>query len=195
MLHIGKLNSLLLLWLSLLPAMVNAAEVLPSQSVFNSEISVTGQTGAALHLSDNQGRMQLVAFVYTHCTSVCPVIMADLMRLDAQMSPALRSKTLITLISLDPAMDTPEVMQAFLTEHGIKDRRWRFVRSSPDDLQELALLFDMRYRRDEKEIAHSNMLSLLDANGVLLHQRRGNTNLDELLNIMNKNMSGKTAHQ
>ncbi len=152
-----------------------------ANSLFNSTVQFNDQNSALFALSQQQGHVQLVAFVYTHCTSVCPIIVADLKRLDGMLSRALKNKVQFLLVSLDPENDSAKTMKSFLQEHGIASTRWHFVRGNNDDTRELALLFDVRYRQDAGEIAHSNMISVLDTHGVLVYQRKGNDSLEAVI--------------
>ena len=148
-----------------------------ANSFFNSTVEFNDQNSAPFSLSQQQGQVQVVAFVYTHCTSVCPIIVADLKRLDSMLPTALKNKVQYLLVSLDPENDSEKSMKIFLQEHEITSRRWHFVRGNNDDTRELALLFDVRYRQDAGEIAHSNMISVLDTRGVLVYQRKGTDSL------------------
>lgn len=157
-------------------------------SLFHSKLQLYDQNAAHFTLAQHQGKIQVVAFVYTHCISICPIIVADLKRLDGMLPIKLKNQVQFLLISLDPENDSSISMKDFLKEHDIASSRWNFVRGSSDDTRELALLFDVRYRQDPSEIAHSNMISVLDTNGALLYQRKGNDPLNTVVNVIDQTL-------
>jgi cytochrome oxidase Cu insertion factor (SCO1/SenC/PrrC family) len=88
-----------------------------------------GSDGApAPLLAIGRGEAALVAFVYLDCPDACPLANAVLQRLDRSVAadPALAGRVELATVSLDPARDTPERMQALrraLAPRG----RWRFL--------------------------------------------------------------------
>lgn len=156
-------------------------QALPVDSLYQSETHWQDMNNHSVLLPELQGRVQLVAFVYTHCVSMCPVIVADLQRVEAMLTDAERQQVHFTLVSLDPERDLPETMLAFMNTHTLNTERWQFMRGSNDDTRELALLFNIRYRQEGEEIVHSNTISVLDASGRLVHQRLGAGGLDAVL--------------
>lgn len=157
-----------------------AAE-LPNDSLYQSETHWTNSHNEHVMLPSLAGKPQVLAFVYSHCLSMCPVIVADLQRVEQKLSSAEQQQVRFTLITLDPERDSPEIMAKFLSSHKLTEPRWQFLRGSADDTRELALLFNVKYRQEGEEIAHSNTISVLDEQGRLVHQRLGAGGLDAVV--------------
>lgn len=164
------------------------ATELPADSLYQSQTQWTTSRNEPLQLASLAGTPQVVAFVYSHCISMCPVIVADLQRIEQKLPALQRDQVAFTLITLDPDRDTPETLAAFLAKHSLDSTRWRFLRGSADDTRELALLFNVRYRREGDEIAHSNTISVLDRSGRLVHQRVGAGGLDAVVAALEKQL-------
>jgi len=64
----------------------------------------------------DDGRAVVLSFIYTSCTSVCPVTSATLSLLQQQLGPSEREGVHFVSISIDPEYDTP----ARLNEYGKK---------------------------------------------------------------------------
>jgi protein SCO1 len=173
--------AMVLLLFAAVQSIAASVNTFDKNSLFNAAIEFTDQDSAQFHLSQGQGKVQIVAFVYTHCISVCPVIVADLKRLESLLPKKIKQDVAFVLVSLDPESDTPATMKSFLQTHALHQSTWHFVRGNNDDTREFSLLFDVRYRQDATEIAHSNMISVLDTKGILIHQRKGNASLNETL--------------
>ena len=68
--------------------------------------------GQAVRLSDFRGHWVAVAFLYTHCPDVCPLIAQNL-NAALRKAPKLR----VVAVSVDPKGDTPESVRAFARNH------------------------------------------------------------------------------
>lgn len=159
---------------------------LPPDSLYQSETHWTNSQSEHVMLPTLAGKPQVLAFVYSHCLSMCPVIVADLQRVEQKLSAEERQQVRFTLVTLDPDRDTPETMAKFLNTHKLDPNRWQFLRGSADDTRELALLFNVKYRQEGEEIAHSNTISVLDEQGRLTHQRVGVGGLDDVVQAVRR---------
>lgn len=74
------------------------------------------QSRHLVSLSPTRGRLTLVAFLYTHCPDVCPLI-ADQLNIALRSLGTLRSRVRVLAISVDPAHDTQAAVQRFVRVH------------------------------------------------------------------------------
>lgn len=141
-------------------------------SLYQIESTWTDQWGESRPLRSLQGKPQVVAMTYTSCQVACPVIVADLRRIESSLD-SLNSDAGILILSLDPDRDTPEQMAAYVKKQGLSDR-WTLMTAPDDQVRELAALLGVRYRRlQDGEYTHSNIISVLDERGVLVHRQEG----------------------
>jgi protein SCO1 len=75
------------------------------------------QDGKLVRWTDQRGRFAIVAFLYTHCPDVCPLIAANLNTALRKLTPAERARTRVLAISVDPAGDTPAAVRRFVGQH------------------------------------------------------------------------------
>jgi protein SCO1 len=148
-------------------AAVSAAD---RYSVYDLDRSWRDQQGRSVHLASLRGRPQVVAMIYTHCTTTCPFTVAEMKRIERE-SPVNAG---FVLVSLDPARDDPARLATFASERGLDATRWTLLDGSSDAVRELATVLGVRYRRlSPEELAHSNALTVLDASGVVSYQHAG----------------------
>lgn len=77
------------------------------------DFALEAHTGETVRLSDLEGRVVALFFGYTSCPDVCPVTMARLgQALERPQVDA--SRVAGVMISVDPAVDTPERLESFL---------------------------------------------------------------------------------
>lgn len=87
------------------------------------------------------GQVVLLNFVFTGCSSVCPLQVVELAQLhaalDSSLPRALRSRVQFLSVSVDPLSDTPQALAAFARRMGADLPAWRFATGHPDALQTL----------------------------------------------------------
>jgi protein SCO1/2 len=78
-------------------------------------IDLTDQYGKKVDLAQLKGQSVLVAFLYTHCTDLCPIVAGKVHTAFAQMPKSQRP--LFLAVSVDPAHDTPASAATFNKRH------------------------------------------------------------------------------
>jgi protein SCO1/2 len=156
------------------PGAIAAAAPAGGASLYDLPGEWTDQHGEARSLRALRGRPQLVAMVYTSCSATCPLIVAELQRIEAALPPGQRAELGVVLFSLDPDRDTPGMLRAYAERSRMDSARWLLLRGSDADLRAMAGVLDARYQRlADGEIAHTNGITLLDREGVRrFHQAR-----------------------
>ena len=78
-------------------------------------IDLTDQYGKKVDLAKLKGHAVLVAFLYTHCTDLCPIVAGKVHTAYARLPKA--ERPLFLAVSVDPAHDTPASAAAFNKRH------------------------------------------------------------------------------
>ncbi len=80
------------------------------------------QDGRQLRLlSDVVGdKVVLVSFVYTHCTTVCPVVSHVFSQVQAQLGDQMEHQVRLVSLTVDPARDTPNRLKTYSAQHGTR---------------------------------------------------------------------------
>lgn len=91
-------------------------------------------------------------FVFTQCSSVCPVQTRSLVEMWEGLPAVLRSRLQLLSISLDPLGDTPATMLRYAQAMGADQPGWHWLTGSPADIGRLAdalALFAPQPRNDQ----------------------------------------------
>ena len=127
------------------------------------------QDGRPFDAARLEGNIVLVNFIFTGCSTVCPLQTRALGEVQRQLSPALRSRVRLLSVSLDPLGDTPQALKRFARRMEVDQAGWAFVTGRPQDIERISDA--LRLYRPEKDVRkpddHSTALWLLDPQGSL----------------------------
>ena len=150
-----------------------AIESLSGESVYNLTSSWTSQKEETFQLSHFRNKTVIAAMVFTHCESACPRLVADMKRLESSLTEIELQKISFLLISMDPERDTPSRFREFAADHKLNDN-WTLVSSSQEATTEIANVLGVRVKRlEDGGFDHSNVIFVLDKEGVIVDQQDG----------------------
>lgn len=167
----------LLLALAALPALSAAARAdEPGFALNFAGAALRDQDDRPFDFASLAGKVVLVNFVYTGCSTVCPVQTRVLADVQAALPPPARAKVRFVSLSLDPLNDTPQALKAFATKMGADLSGWWFVTGKPDDIDKIAARLRLfkpgpaTKRPDD----HATSLWAVDTKGRLIQRYAGN---------------------
>ena len=90
----------------------------PVSVKINDALLVT-QDGKSVHFADDvmADRIVVLDFIYTTCTTVCPVLSTILGRVQNSLGERLGTDVYMVSVSVDPGRDTPERLKAYSERH------------------------------------------------------------------------------
>ncbi len=100
--------------------------------------TLTDQTGEPFGSEELQGKIWVVSFIFTRCAGTCPEIVRETAALQKRLAAidGLADVRLVS-ISVDPEHDTPEVLTAFLEQHGGNGQTWKLLTGQKDAIWQL----------------------------------------------------------
>ncbi|MCM4154430.1 SCO family protein [Gramella sp. AN32] len=147
-------------------------EEIPELSVYNLPAVWTTQDNKQIELEDLKGNVLVMVMIYTSCKSACPRLVADMRNIAADV-PENKSLKYV-FVSIDPETDTPQRLKDFAKENQMDDEKWLFLRGTPEATREFAAVLAVSYKRiSPMDFSHSNIISVFDKQGVLVHQKQG----------------------
>ncbi len=85
------------------------------------DFTLTDQHGKPFQLSSVQGKAVALAFIYTNCPDICPLITQHLKAAYQQLPADAQGKVALIAVTVDPEHDTPEVLQEYSRKHQVAD--------------------------------------------------------------------------
>jgi protein SCO1 len=139
----------------------------PSLSVIGPAPAFTlhDTAGKVVRLSDYQGRVVLLAFIFTSCRGVCPLISRQMAAVQAGLKSAelFGRRASLVSVTVDPATDTADVLARYSRDHGADPTGWRFLTDRPERIKPVLKAYDEWTRLLLKgEIDHPARVYLID---------------------------------
>jgi protein SCO1/2 len=151
-----------------------AATAFTDKSLFLTESKWTTDTKKKITLAELKGRPQVIAMFFASCQYTCPIVVSEMKQIEASLKPELRERVGFTLVTFDTKRDTPEALADYRATRQLPAKTWTLLRGESDDVLELAALLGVKYKEDANgQFAHSNVITVLNAQGEIVHQQIG----------------------
>lgn len=149
------------------------AATFSKSSIYQSEVSFTDDTGRTVALGSLRGRPVVLDLFFASCGYACPLTVTDMLAIQERLPAEQRSQAVFVLVSFDTARDTTEVLAKYRAQRGL-DGQWIILRGDDDAVRELAALLGVKYKQEaDGMFSHSNVITLLNREGEIVHQRQG----------------------
>lgn len=154
------------------PAAKSAA-AFSKESIYQLDARFTDDSGRAFTLGELRGRPVVLNMFFASCGYACPLQVTDMQALRAQLPAGVRERTAFVLVSFDGARDTPAALAQYRAQRSL-DGQWTLLHGNDDAVRELAALLGVKYKQDaDGMFSHSNVLTILNPQGEIVHQRIG----------------------
>ncbi len=138
------------------------------------DFSLIDQTGQRVSLGDLSGEILVVDFIFTRCTGPCPILTSRHVELQRMLSPDLRERVRFVSISLDPAYDTPNVLDAYARARGVDLSGWSFLTGPETDVADVVRRWGIgTLRASDGNIDHVVATFLVDGGGRIARRWLG----------------------
>ncbi len=138
------------------------------------DFTLTSQDGLTVSLGDFRGKVIAVTFIYTSCPDICPMLTANMARVQNRLGSAFGPKIAFVSITVDPEHDTAQVLKQYAQDFGADLKGWTFLTGDPTIIRHLALSYGIFARAGtEGNVDHTFLTSLVDPDGILRVQYLG----------------------
>lgn len=158
-----------------------------SESVYLLDSSWKNAEGKTTKLEDLKGKNTVVTMIFTSCQTACPLLLADMKRIEKGLDESHKKDTQMVLISIDPTNDTPEVLKKYENTNGLDGEKWTLLVSDEENIRNFANVLAVKYKKISPiEFSHSNIITVLDKDGVIVEQVEGTVNHNKIINAVNQ---------
>lgn len=157
------------------PAAITPTAALSTDSIFQSKTVWEDQDSRTSTLAKlGGGQPLIVAMVFTQCQASCPIMMADLKAIEAELTADELDRTSFAIFSFDAARDTAATLRAFAENYHVDLNHWGFYHGDAAAVRELAAMLHVRFAElPNGGFDHANIVTILDGEGVQRYQQSG----------------------
>lgn len=144
------------------------------------EFKLTNEFNKPFGSADLKGKFYIANFMFTSCPTTCPALMAK-MDLVQKRIRGLGTKAAIVTFTVDPEVDTPEVLYKFARKRHSNPFIWNYLTGSRADLEKIVIdgfkvpmgkKEAVEKQLEEKkitlfDIAHTEKIVLIDDKGQI----------------------------
>lgn len=144
------------------------------ESIFNLSSKWKTEEGKEIELKELKGKVLVMVMIYTTCKVACPRLVADMQNIAKQIPSKFKEKIQYVLVSIDPAHDSPQVLKEFAIKNLMDGDEWTFLQGNEQTVREFANVLAVKYKEiAPMDFSHSNIISVFNQTGVLVHQQEG----------------------
>lgn len=148
-------------------------EVIQNQLNWSLEdFEYTNQFGEPFGKKDLQGKVWIANFIFTNCNTVCPPITANMARLQRLIDKEGLDNVALVSYSVDPEVDTPEILQKFASKFTENQKNWYFltgyVQEHIEQFAKENFRFFIQKIEGQDQVSHGTDLFLIDQSGTIV---------------------------
>lgn len=128
------------------------------------DFAAIDQNGHPVTEKDLRGHVWIADFIFTHCTSACPLMTAKMILLQRAVPSA---DVRFVSFSIDPDRDTPAVLKQYAALWSQDESRWLLLNADQETLSRTAagMKVAVMPTDNQDEILHSSRFFLVDQQG------------------------------
>jgi protein SCO1 len=143
------------------------------------EVTLINQNGDQYNFGNDKTKLKLIEFMYTHCPDVCPTTTIKMVELrkDLEKAGVFGKNIEFITITIDPFVDTPEVLTTYMKDFGIKNSNsWLFltgdkqnIKIEQQKIRKLAEAMQFQYKDPGNgQFVHTTFTYLVDENNKFI---------------------------
>ncbi|MGA5691234.1 SCO family protein [Cytobacillus pseudoceanisediminis] len=152
------------------------------------DFKYTNQDNQEIGLKDLEGKVWVADFIFTNCEDVCMPMTANMKKLqDLAKKEGIKNIEFISF-SVDPKVDTPEVLKEFASTYNADFTNWHFLTGySQEEIEKYAMEYFkaiVKKPQTGDQVIHGTDFYLVDQNGNVMKYYTGLNEipLDEIMN-------------
>ena len=93
------------------------------------DFELVDQFNNTVNMSQFEGKIVVITFLYTHCPDACPAVTSQMKRLSDELGDDYGESVVFLSVTVDPERDTPEALASFMSTYNAS---WQFLSTTDD---------------------------------------------------------------
>jgi protein SCO1/2 len=138
------------------------------------DFTLVSQDGQTISLTGLSGKVVVVAFIYTWCPDICPMLTANMAKVQADLAGEFGKDIAFVSITFDPKRDTVEVLKEYADAFDADPAGWFFLTGDETDILDIARRYGvLTFPGVDDTIDHNLITTLVDRRGRMRVQYSG----------------------
>jgi protein SCO1/2 len=138
------------------------------------DFDLTSQDGAKVTLAALRGKVVAVAFIYTSCPDICPMLTDKMARVQDELGSDFGSNIAFVSITTDPERDTSEVLKGYAEAFDANLAGWSFLTGEPATVLDVVHRYGVAVAKAaDGQVDHTMLTTLIDRQGTMRVQYLG----------------------
>ena len=112
-------------------------------------VRAESDTGQRVALADLRGKVLAVTFIYATCSDTCPILTAKMAEIRRRLGTDFGPRVRFVSITVDPVIDTPEVLRGYAEAHGADAPGWCFLTGTRGEIEEVVRRYGAYAKKSE----------------------------------------------
>ncbi len=126
------------------------------------------QSGQQFDSNKLRGKVVIVAFAYTTCPDVCPLITAAMRQVQINLTQREREDSYLVTVTTDPEIDSAKVLAAYAKRFEVELSGWSFLTGDQATLEQVWKSFGVGVVRKARGLVdHTPLTAIVDRRGML----------------------------
>ncbi len=135
---------------------------------------LVSQDGTEVGLASLRGKVVVVAFIYTSCSDVCPLLTEKMARVQDNLGESFGRDVAFVSITVDPERDTSEVLRAYAEAFDADPAGWFFLTGEVEAVRRVAARYGLvTIPGADDAVDHNLLTTLIDRRGRMRVQYLG----------------------
>ena len=147
-----------------------AVQILPEVIKQVPSFSMTSHNGEPFNRDSLLNKISVLDFIFTSCPGPCPIMSNNMKTLYNQYK--LHPDLQFISITVDPQHDSLDILKLYADANGVKDDRWKFLRSEMKKVKKLST-DGFLFMSDNLPAGHSVKFVLIDENANIRQYYNG----------------------
>jgi protein SCO1/2 len=138
------------------------------------DFALTDQDGRRVRLKEQTGKVVLVNFLTTECTTICVQVTRELRGLQQALGDRMGREVVFFSVGLDPKYDTAAALRRFARRHDVDFSGWVFLSGTAEELEAarqafgaLAWKVARGSSHNAYDLEHTTVTYLVDQRGLV----------------------------
>ena len=154
----------------------------PELNIQVDDFTQTNQNNEEITLDTLKGKPWLAMFIFTNCNTVCPPMTYNMAEVQQSLMDEEVENYNIVAFSIDPEVDTPEVLTEYLNSYSVADAsKWQLLTGYKQEYIEQfarkSFNSHVRNNPNSDQVIHMSSYYLVNADGVVVKDYNGTTDV------------------